>query len=602
MAVVDNITEKNVPANDFLRGSRTQELAGYLTSGNIAKIADDFKAKIRAEISKGLSVKALSLEGRAPLNDIALEMLSRIDVTIDDIMLAKTTTEARGNDHTIKEADKFLTEVLKKYQELCKDAKESARGYNQLSYVQEYTEYTTNADGERTPQKRKRDVYVSDKIKIDYSADRDAPQKITMEPTSCPSRDREHFGNTFDNVKSLYETAAEFYDTKVQEAYAFWNEAKKLTVPSTETPVAIPEGEERPYGVHPDAKKQVITGGNGQIVIYTNPDGSTVEIRKERGKETTHKVKNRYGYTTETIHYNEDGSIAYKNKWDYTQPDKSKPVYEASYTRYELDEKGKWVQTGETTSWGYSYPDKDGNVINRKAEPTADQIGKPISRPGSSNYEQGSIYGMNNSGTSDGMTTASDNSGTAAPPSETTKTDASGTEYTVVTSDRQLKEVVKNKEPFVLEKGNKLHLDFKTGNSVVKPNDDTGDYYYKYNENSGYYEPYDSEGNHIGSRQVEDFKPKVVESGRGKANDFWEKAFNNSYFEKNNTESNINNNLSEEEIRAGLEEKLNNKTFNNSYLEGNNTESNTNNDLSEEQIRAGLEEKLNNNELSSLYD
>ena len=502
-------------------------------------------------------------------------MLSRIDVTIDDIMLAKTTTEARGNDHTIQEADKFLTEVLKKYQELCKDAKEAARGYNQLSYVQEYTEYTTNADGERTPQKRKRDVYVSEKIEIDYSANRDEPRKITMKPTSCPSRDREHFGNTFNNVKSLYETAAEFYDTKVQEAYAFWNEAQKLPVPSTEMPVAIPEGEERPYGVHPDAKKQVITGGNGQIVIYTNPDGSTVEIRKERGKETTHKVKNRYGYTTETIHYNEDGSIAYKNKWDYTQPDKSKPVYEASYTRYELDEKGKWVQTGETTSWGYSYPDKDGNVINRKAEPTDDQVGKPISRPGSTNYEQGSLYGMNNSTSSDGTTTASDNSGTSAPPSETTKTDASGTEYTVVTSEEQLRNLADEGKPFVIKKGDTLFVDrFGTGNILIEP--ETGDYYFK-PEGKHYY-VFDEDGNKVISSGPNGTQQTVAISeldNKGLMTK-WTRtehkfnSSNSSYFESGSTEAGTEtnsdtktyNDLTQEEqqkIRAGLEEELNNR-------------------------------------------
>lgn len=476
MAVVDNITEAN-SRKDFLEGSQTDTLANNFTSKNISKVASEFKDKVRAELSKGLSVKALSLEGRAPLNDIALEMLSRIDVTIDDIALAKTTTIANGNDHTIKEADRFLKKVLEHYENvICQKVEHALRDCENAHYE------TDESDGNGGTKKVTH--YCHNTITVKHPiAGADTP-KITK----SGSRDsNSHFDSVYAKFEEAFKAAEDYYDNKVQEAIKFWEYAHVLPVPGiNDAPIlAIPEGEERPYGVHPDAKKQVITGGNGQIVIYTNPDGSTVEIRKERGKETTHKVKNRYGYTTETIHYNEDGSIAYKNKWDYTQPDKSKPVYEASYTRYELDEKGKWVQTGETTSWGYSYPDKDGNVINRKAEPTADQVGKPISRPGSSNYEQGSIYGMNNSTSSDGTTTVSDNSGT--PPT------------TVLTSNDQAKTLIKEHEPFVVKVGDKIQVDNPNPGDmyIFEPTEETGDYYFEYDEDANNYYAKDSHGNYV---------------------------------------------------------------------------------------------------------
>ena len=544
MAVVDNITEAN-SRKDFLEGSQTDTLANNFTSNNISKVASEFKDKVRAELSKGLSVKALSLEGRAPLNDIALEMLSRIDVTIDDIALAKTTTIANGNDHTIKEADRFLKKVLEHYENvICQKVEHALRDCENAHYE------TDESDGNGGTKKVTH--YCHNTITVKHPiAGADTP-KITK----SGSRDsNSHFDSVYAKFEEAFKAAEDYYDNKVHEAIEFWEYAHVLPVPGiNDAPIlAIPEGEERPYGVHPDAKKQVITGSNGQIVIYTNPDGSTVEIRKERGKETTHKVKNRYGYTTETIHYNEDGSIDHINKWSYKKvEDAPDHVYEASYTRYELDEKeNKWVQTGETTSWGYAYPDKDGNVINRKAEPTADQVGEPISRPGSSKYEQGSLYGMNNSEN----TTTNDGENNSVPKTSGSSNYYPGTELhgsdKAENADQVLENFLPEKKSFVLKQGDEIFIDGKgnnyfysadegqkrirkdlNGNDILdsngetivgKPNQtikatkDTGDITMKYDENDGVYYPYNSQNELIGDKQqylnIEDFSSKNDQNG-----------------------------------------------------------------------------------------
>lgn len=458
MAVVDNITAENSRA-DLLEGSTTSGLANKFTSGNLENIVTEFKDKINAEISKGLSPKALSLEGRAPLNDIAVEMLARIEVTANDLADAKTITLARGNNHTIREADRFLKEVVKKYGEICKEAKDQASYYNNQATRTEYKD--EDGDGK----KEEHQVHPKGKITITYTAEESTgtAERITMEPKNNPDS---KFDKEFNTVKEAYDKAAKFYDGKVDEAIKFWMDSKNLTIPRTgSTPLAIPNDEKLPYGVQPDAKKIVTGDTRHGTITYINPDGSKVIITEgvngNNEPVKTHRVINRHGYIDESIIYNKDGSIDHKNKYKYTKIGNG--VYQTTQEQYKYTD-GEFEKEPSTINeeYGYAYR-ANGKVEYSKQLP-------------------------------EGTVAVSDYSGTSAPPSETTKTDASGTEYTVVTSEEQLRNLADEGKPFVIKKGDTLFVDrFGTGNILIEPK--TGDYYFK-PEGKHYY-VFDEDGNKV---------------------------------------------------------------------------------------------------------
>ena len=351
MAVVNDITAENSRA-DLLEGSTTSGLANKFTSGNLENIVTEFKDKINAEISKGLSPKALSIEGRAPLNDIAVEMLARIEVTANDLADAKTITLARGNNHTIQEADKFLKEVVKKYGELCQEAKNQASYYNNQATRTEYKD--EDGDGK----KEEHQVHPKGKITITYTAEESTgtAERITMEPKNNPDS---KFDKEFNAVKEAYDKAAKFYDGKVDEAIKFWMDSKNLTIPRTgSTPLAIPNDEKRPYGVQPDAKKIVTGDTRHSTTTYINPDGSKVIITEgvngNNEPVKTHRVINRYGYIDEAIIYNKDGSINHKNKYKYTKIGNG--VYQTTQEQYKYTD-GEFEKEPSTINeeYGYAY-------------------------------------------------------------------------------------------------------------------------------------------------------------------------------------------------------------------------------------------------------
>ena len=485
MAQVGSITAES-SSSEFLEQAKTEELAEKFDGGNLAKIADEFTKVIEEHKTKGLSRRALSLEGRSPLNEIANEMIARLQVTVTDVEDAKAITEAKGNDHTNKEADKFLKEVLKKYEEKCKKVDEALRSCENASYQEKYK------DGE---EEKTRTVYCKNGITVKYSIDGASTTKITK----SGSRDSDsHFDDEYAKFEEAFKAAETYYDGKVKEAIDFYNANGKGALPTGGAdgiPLSMPNDEALPEGVQPDAKKEEHSGSRGQRVVYTNPDGSTVEIVKENGKTTKHVVRNRYGYTTETYKYDDDGNMTHKNVWSYKKV--GDHVYESSYTRYEKNSSGEWEATGEPQSYGYSYPveDENGNVTIKNQK-------------GGDAPTGGAVAG--------GSTAAS-----AAPVELTDR-------------DEFREDILPNHKSFILHEGDKIVVDGKgnifakrrkdvngnyitvdlpddgnpltddgtkilaaSPNQKIKATSETGDITMIYDENDGVYYPYDSNGDKI---------------------------------------------------------------------------------------------------------
>lgn len=487
MAVVGEITE-SYSTDQFLKGSETDGLVETIESGNISKLEEDFKNKIFDEEKKGLSLEALSIDGRAPLNELALELRTRIDVSIEDVENLKTIAKAKGYKHTKDEAEKFLKEVLKKYKELCEAVDRALRDCENASYDDEYTE-----DGEKKTKK----VYCKNTITVKYEISGLNTTKITK---SGKKDSDSHFNDVYEKFEDAFEKAEKYYDDKVEKAIEFKKEADKLAVPST-AGIAMPisNEESRPEGVQPDAKKEDHVNQNGDgYVLYTNPDGSTVKIKYEKGKITDHKVINKYGYTTETVKYGEDGKVAYKNVWTYHKVEGTDHVYTSEYQKYVPGDNDEWVAEGEPVAYGYSYPDSDGNIRNIKGDtpPSDDEVGEPKAAHGSMYYEH--------SHTSD-----SDSD------TDTEVTELTGNNEEVTTGPKtvtpaSIRETIENKEDFILPKGSTI-IDDRSGLSNRRFHYEDEDVYFEYDEDDNVYYPKNSNGNYIDPLGIEVEKSKLKE-------------------------------------------------------------------------------------------
>lgn len=472
MAVVDDINE-NSSSSEFLTEKETSAIVEKITSGSLSKVADEFQQKIKDELGKGLSPKALSLEGRAPLNDLALEQIDRLNVTIDSINVLKSVAKSGGNEHTNEEANKFLNVTFKEYEDLCTKVDKAKSEYD----AAEYTHEVTGEDGK----KHNEPVRCGDKNSIEINwkpTNKGTPEatKITMKGDKASDS---HFSDEYNKLETAFKAAEKYYP-KVQEAIDFYthNGGGKLETDDT-SKMSLPVSNDTklPKGVRPDATKRTIKTDNegGHIDIYTNTDGSQVEIAYAHGNRIKrHVVRNRYGYNTETYQYDESGKLTGKNVWTYERADRedgNKNVYESKYTHYKYNSETKeWEQDGEENKhYGYSYPDKNGNIKNIKGndQPESSDIGTPKS--GGSN-----------------TTPDSEKSG-----KKTTGTPA------IITHDNA-KELVGAKKPFILPKGSILTDDRPAftgnGNTTYMADEDL---YFEYDEEYDVYFAKNSNGEYV---------------------------------------------------------------------------------------------------------
>ena len=460
MASVGSITWQS-EKDEFLKESEVSDVVTSLEEGGLNELEGEFSSKLKGEMKTGLSLDALNLDGRAPLNEVATEMVARLNVTMADVTALKGIAQGEGNRHRKDEADKWWTEVQKHYKELVADLKDKEATYNNRKNL-EYE--VTNSEGEKeTRHHEKCSVNVSDDTLPTWG--------------SKPSTNI----NGGSAVIEAFNEATKFYNSKYLAAKEYYKECSKLDTSIDKYGKSIPAGEEKPAGVQPGAKKKVENdlGGKLQKITYTNPDGSTVEITKTDGKIKEHRVKNRYGYITESVAYDKDGKVDHKNVYTYKKV--GNHVYQTTQQQYKYTD-GKFEEepSSTTENYGYAYPNKNGNVTYSKDEPTENQVGTPKSVIGNGyNTDTG---GKTSSGSGEF--------------SEISKAQDEG-KY--VTNFDQMREKINNKDDFVLKKGSKLNYDgYGLDNKYRELEDD--DYTYKYDEATKKYIEYDSSGKATGTK------------------------------------------------------------------------------------------------------
>lgn len=459
MASVGSITWQS-EKDEFLKDSEVSDVVTSLEEGGLNELEGEFSSKLKAEMKTGLSLNSLNLDGRAPLNEVATEMVARLNVTMADVTALKGIAQGEGNTHRKDEAEKWWTEVQKHYKELVDDLRDKERTYNNRKNL-EYE--VTNSEGEKeTRHHEKCSVNVSDDTLPTWG--------------SKPSTNI----NGGSAVIEAFNEATKFYNSKYLAAKEYYKECSKLDTSIDKYGKSIPAGEEKPVGVQPGAKKKVESdrGGKQQKIIYTNPDGSTVEITKTDGKIKAHRVKNRYGYITESVVYDKDGKIDHKNVYTYKKT--GNHVYQTTQQQYKYTD-GKFEEepSSTTENYGYAYPNKNGNVTYSKDEPTENQVGTPKSVIGGSNTNDDSSNVSN---------------------TDTGKNTQTGSGSGKITEISQVKEKAKNGEDFVLTKGSTITENVNGTNYTYGSK--TGDVYFEYDEDEKVYYVKNKDGNYINSTNV----------------------------------------------------------------------------------------------------
>lgn len=451
MANIGNIS-KDSSKGDFLNQGITDGLADKFKSGKIASVNSELTQKLNAEKEHGLSLDALSIEGRAPLNEITNEMIARINVTVQDIEDIQNITKAKGYQHQKEEADRFVLEVIgKEYKDLCKEAESKTDTYNSSTKSVE----EKDANGE---------------TKTVHKSPKDYGKNVTVTLPSCYNQNTTAitWNGSFDSsfphaseAEAACKAAESWYNGKVKEAIEFYTETEGLpTVSANGIPTPVPDDEKRPEGLEPGdvqpGAKRIVTGDTRHSkVIYINPDGSTVEIEtSEKGKKC--QVKNRYGYIKKSVIYGKDGSIDHKNEYIYerVKTKDGKYVYKIKQKTYKYN--GSDYDSEPSSSnddCGYAYPSNyNGKIKYSKKEPAASEIGTPKSTMKSDTVD----------------TTSNDTEEVNEVPQDYTEANSSDvkedTNYNesdgkYVKSFNQMEEKINNKEDFTLKKGPSFNYD-----------------------------------------------------------------------------------------------------------------------------------------------
>lgn len=129
MSKIGDINWETNP-QEFLNPEETKDLAQQFNSGNLSNEANELIENINAEIEKGLSPEALSINGRSPLNDIALEIVSKLKVTVLDFYAIGEDSISNGNEHTMQEVHTYFDETIKEYNKRKIPLRKAVSNYN----------------------------------------------------------------------------------------------------------------------------------------------------------------------------------------------------------------------------------------------------------------------------------------------------------------------------------------------------------------------------------------------------------------------------------------------------------------------------------------
>ena len=335
----------------FLKESDISNIVRII--GGLDDIVDVFADGITNEMGKGLSLEALNIGGRAPLNELSLELSDRIKSTIDDIEDIKLIAQGEGNKHRQGEASEYYKSAKDEYSAKLITVNAAVRTYNSNNtyLVGNIWSETGPVDSIKNSYPRV-DVSCSFDSKVTYTT---SPPIIASWDDLSPSVHNGYYNQLVNAVKE----ANDFYDEHVVPAKQLKIECDTLDT-STGSTTATTGGTSYSPGTITEVSK--------------NPDdGSIVTVKKGTDGNIQYQSKaDRYGNITEMIWYDSEGKEKEKYEFDIKEVVGLTGVVMAIPTHYTLNDKGKLAQdenykTEENTM--YYWYDKDGNRQGSKEPP-----------------------------------------------------------------------------------------------------------------------------------------------------------------------------------------------------------------------------------------
>jgi len=324
------------------------------------EIESNFANPIHDEMSRGLSLEALNIDGRAPLNELSQELSKKIQNSIIDMEGIKKTAQGEGNKHRQDEANKYYTKVTEEYQRRYEnDFKPILDDYNDDDHEGENRKYFvdktyTKIENGQEVEYTKPAEYYYDKAVCTWEKDKEIIYAVpdTAENDNNKGKHNGYIKKINDSAKNLNE----FYDTYVAPAIKLKNECDQL----------------EPYGNQEGATMRRSDYSNGSTRdIYTKSDGSTVTIDRDAdGNKTFQRSEDKNGNVTETIFYDEDGNI--KERYEFRIEKESEGVYKSTPTHYVQDENDKTKLNEDT-----KYSEKHGPTYSWKDQNGIMHIGAP---------------------------------------------------------------------------------------------------------------------------------------------------------------------------------------------------------------------------------
>ena len=383
MPILGNI-EWKTDIKTFLKEDEISDLVDSMNDKGLKEIESSFATPITNEMKAGLSLEALNIDGRAPLNELSLELSKKIQNSITDMEAIKMTAQGEGNKHRQDEANEYYEKVIEEYNERLKLVEEAKNKYQEKRnyYVKDIRIVSDGNGGTKEIEYNKEKTYDDCIIIIHINGKEYGNVELKSIEESDPNDidpGVEVHNALVEAVRVAVDDANKFYSEYVEKAKILKNECDNLNT-STGTPSVSTTGDQ-PYGVQENAKhsNHYDYKENGTRDVYTNPDGSTVTVDKDdKGNIVFERLEDKNGNVTETIWYDENGNE--KEKYEFNIEEESEGVYKSTPTHYVQDENDK-TQLVEDTEYAkehgptYNWYDKEGNYHEGSKAPDSSEVG-----------------------------------------------------------------------------------------------------------------------------------------------------------------------------------------------------------------------------------
>lgn len=453
---ISHTTEKS----EFLKAEEIEGLKEKVTNST-KNFEDDVLVSLSNNMeSSGLSVTAFNIDGRAPLNELGMEVHNDASKTIMDVEELKSVIEAGGNIHRKDEATTWWEKVEEHYKKLFKNLNDNVLAYNEEAEEENKTRLAaymeaTAAWGKGDPNTRGNAPSLPGLL-----------EKILIVPGDYDCDSTYKVLGTISNEISVAsevtkaETEITKFQPKVPEAKAYNEECSGLQTNAATLAMQTDrsqKGEGRVTGGSYDTLDEGNTERHSGYRLYKHKDGSSTKL-----------IYDKDGEVCKEIHMDKDGNIVSEEDYtkgtrtDYSITKNANGIYTEETTEYKKNDKTNEYEMVKDGSSVEHYENKDG----KKVEVSNDDPRIEVSTETTQSFDLKNHTGEN-------------------------------TEYAHPHNFQEMNEAMKNHQPIILDRGYNVQYDLPgPGASAPLKNLETSDgaKFLVYSESRGKYYEVDVNG------------------------------------------------------------------------------------------------------------